>query len=455
MIPLVKLTGGTLDAVFLYTAVLGLLLLVATVIRVHIPLFKRLFIPASLIAGVIGLILGPHMLKIIPAQMYAYWSALAGRLIVLVFAPMLITGSLPQFKKLANIAGPQVVYSYASTFLQYSLPLLLGALLLGPVFGVNDLFGTIVEQGWAGGHGTSGGMSAIFNELGYADGASLSVTSATVGLIFGIVGGTAIINYAVRKGWTSVLKVQKDGEEVSDLFGQEKSQIGSRVTISQDVIEGFAFHLSLIGAAMFVGWILVKACKLYLNFSIAWFVTAMIGGLLVQLVIGGTKWNKCIDKATMSRIQGVSLEFLVAGAVASVNVPIVVAYAVPLLIQQGAMMLAMVAMVFFFAPRVFKTNWFENSMVLFGTFCGVAATGLLLLRTVDPEMKTDVSEAFAARTPFCSPLLGGGILTGITPGMVAQYGAFKVGIGYTAALILAFLVPRIFGWWSTGVKTKC
>ena len=454
MIPLVKLTGGTLDAVFLYTAILGILLLIATVIRVHIPLFKRLFIPASLIAGIIGLILGPHMLKVIPAEIYTYWSALAGRLIVLVFAPMMITGSLPKFKKLANIAGPQVVFSYASTFLQYSLPLLLGAVLLGPVFGVNDLFGTIVEQGWAGGHGTSGGMSAIFNELGYPDGASLSVTSATVGLIFGIVGGTAIINFAVRKGWTSVLKVQKNGEETSDLFGKERSQIGSNITISQDVIEGFAFHLSLIGVAMFIGWLLVKACKIYLKFSVAWFVTAMIGGLIVQLVIGGTKWNKCIDKATMSRIQGISLEFLVAGAVASVNVPIVVAYAVPLLIQQISMMVAMVAMVFWLAPRVFKTNWLENAMVLFGTFCGVAATGLLLLRTVDPEMKTDVSEAFAARTPFCSPLLGGGLLTGITPGMVAQYGSLKVGIAYTIGLVIILIVPRIFGWWNSGERIQ-
>ena len=454
MIPLVKLTGGTLDAVFLYTAILGMLLLIATVIRVHISLFKRLFIPASLIAGIIGLVLGPHALKVIPAEIYTYWSALAGRLIVLVFAPMMITGALPKLKKLANIAGPQVVYSYASTFLQYSLPLLLGAVLLEPVFGVNDLFGTIVEQGWAGGHGTSGGMSAIFNELGYSDGASLSVTSATVGLIFGIVGGTAIINYAVRKGWTSVLKVQKNGEETSDLFGKERSQIGSNITISQDVIEGFAFHLSLIGVAMFIGWLLVRACKIYLKFSIAWFVTAMIGGLIVQLVIGGTKWNKCVDKATMSRIQGISLEFLVAGAVASVNVPIVVAYAVPLLIQQISMMVAMVAMVFWLAPRVFRTNWLENAMVLFGTFCGVAATGLLLLRTVDPEMKTDVSEAFAARTPFCSPLLGGGLLTGITPGMVAQYGSLKVGIAYTIGLVIILIVPRVFGWWNAGEKNQ-
>lgn len=449
MIPLTEITGGTLDSVFFYTAVLGILLLIATIIRVKIPLFKKLFIPASLIAGVLGLLLGPHALGIIPAEMTAYWSALAGRLIVLVFAPMMITGALPKFKKLANIAGPQVIFSYACTFVQYAVPLLLGVAVLAPLFGVNDLFATIVEQGWAGGHGTSGGMAAVFEELGYADGASLSVTSATVGLIFGIVGGTAMINFAARKGWTSVLKVGKDNTEKDDLLTEENRSVGSTVTISQDVIESFAFHLALIGAAMGIGWVMMKALKMYLNFSIAWFVTAMIGGFIVQLVIGKTRWNKCIDKGTMSRIQGIALEFLVAGAVASVNIPIVVAYAVPLIIQQGLMMVAMVAMVFFFARRVFRTNWFENAMVLFGTFCGVAATGLLLLRTVDPEMKTDVGEAYAARTPFCSPLIGGGLLTGITPGLVVQYGALPVGIAYTCGLVVAIILPRVFGWWNT------
>lgn len=57
-----------------------------------------------------------------------------------------------------------------------------------------------MEQGWAGGHGTSGGMGLVFEELNWLDGQSLSVTSATFGLIFGVVGGVIIINVAVKKG---------------------------------------------------------------------------------------------------------------------------------------------------------------------------------------------------------------------------------------------------------------
>lgn len=447
MIPMTEITGGTLDSVFLYTAILGLLLLVATILRVRIPLLKKLFIPASLVAGILGLILGPHVLGIIPGEITGYWSALSGRLIVIVFAPMMITGALPQFKKLANVAGPQIIFSYASTAVQYALPLLLGAFLLTPLFGVNELFGTIVEQGWSGGHGTSGGMTAVFEELGYMDGPSLSVTSATVGLIFGIVGGTILINYGARHGWTRFLKSGATRDDTSDLYTGDDKTMGSNITISPDVIETFAFHASLISVAMFIGWILNKLLKIYLNFSVSWFVTAMIGGLIVQLIIGKTKWNDCIDTMTMSRIQGFCLEFLVAGAVSSVNIPVVVEYAMPLLIQQGLTMVAMVLLVVVIAPKIFRSDWFENAMVLFGTFCGVAATGLLLLRSCDPEMKSNASEGFAARTPFCSPLLGGGILTSITPGLVVKYGALAVGLSYLAAFVIIILLPRVFGWW--------
>lgn len=454
MIPLTEITGGSLDAVFLYTAILGVILIAATVLRVKISLLKRMFIPASLIAGIIGLILGPNVLGVIPKEVTGFWSALSGRLIVIVFAPMMITGALPQFKKLANVAGPQIIYSYICTFIQYAVPLLLGVFLLTPLFHTNDLFGTIVEQGWAGGHGTSGGMTAVFEELGYMDGPSLSVTSATVGLIFGIVGGTVLINLAARWGWTSVLKTGLEETKKSDLYAGSEQAVGSKVTINPDVIDSFAFHGALISIAVFLGWIINSLLKTYIHFSVSWFVTAMIGGLIVQLVIGKTKWNASIDKETMSRIQGISLEFLVAGAVASVNIPVVIEYAKPLIMQQGAMMVVMIAMVIFLAPRIFKTDWFENATVLFGTFCGVAATGLLLLRTCDPEMKTNASEGFAARTPFCSPLIGGGLLTSITPGLVARYGGLKIGGVYLAGVIILLLLPQVFGWWNPLAKKR-
>ena len=450
MIPTTEISGGMLDALIVYVAILGILLLIATWLRLKIPILKKYHIPAALIAGIIGLILGPHFIGLIPSHITACWSALSGRLIVFVFAPMLMGSAASKVDKgMVKKLGGACCLSYALCALQYAIPILLCVFVLTPVFNVNPLFGTIVEQGWAGGHGTAGGMALVFEELGWMDGQSLAVTSATIGLVFGIVGGVVMINIGIRKGWTAIMKTSASIEgDAKELYPDETSKpLDTRTAVAPGVVDNFAFHAALISVAVLIGWIINWALKTYLNFSVSWFVTALFGGLLLWQVIKKTPVAKAVDQATFSRIQGISLEFLVAGAVASVNVPVVVAYAMPLIIQQTIMCVLMWFMMMWYVRRLFGTYWFENSMVYFGTFTGVAATGLLLLKTCDPKFESDASTIFAARSPFCSWAVGGGILTSMTPVWVAQYGALPVGAVYFVALVIALVLPILFGCW--------
>ena len=99
MIPTTEITGGTLDALIVYVSILGILLLVASWLRLKIPILKKYHIPAALIAGLIGLILGPHFIGLVPKHITSCWSALSGRLIVFVFAPMLMGNTGIKFDK--------------------------------------------------------------------------------------------------------------------------------------------------------------------------------------------------------------------------------------------------------------------------------------------------------------------------------------------------------------------
>ena len=226
MIPTTEITGGMLDALIVYVAILGILLLIATWLRLRVPILKKYHIPAALIAGIIGLILGPHFIGLIPSHITACWSALSGRLIVFVFAPMLMGSAASKVDKgLVKKLGGACCLSYALCALQYAVPILLCVFLLTPVFGVNPLFGTILEQGWAGGHGTAGGMALVFEELGWMDGQSLAVTSATIGLVFGIVGGVVLINIGIRKGWTAITKTSTGVEgDAKELYPDENDK---------------------------------------------------------------------------------------------------------------------------------------------------------------------------------------------------------------------------------------
>lgn len=61
MLPIEKITSGTQQSLMLYVSVVGVLLFVATIIRLKVPFLKKAFIPASLIAGFMGLLLEPML----------------------------------------------------------------------------------------------------------------------------------------------------------------------------------------------------------------------------------------------------------------------------------------------------------------------------------------------------------------------------------------------------------
>ena len=90
MIPVEKIAGSSIGNLVYYVAIIGILLVIATIIRLKIPFLRKAFIPASLIAGLIGLALGPHALKIIPSDMMSSIGALPGHMITVVFACMLL-----------------------------------------------------------------------------------------------------------------------------------------------------------------------------------------------------------------------------------------------------------------------------------------------------------------------------------------------------------------------------
>src|SRR5699024_1903945 len=84
MIPIEAVPSSTLNTLLFYTACLGILLLVGIIVRIKFKVFKRFVIPASLIAGFIGLILGPDVLGFLPVEMVQTWAGYSGILISVV-----------------------------------------------------------------------------------------------------------------------------------------------------------------------------------------------------------------------------------------------------------------------------------------------------------------------------------------------------------------------------------
>ncbi|GFZ95087.1 sodium/glutamate symporter [Nesterenkonia alkaliphila] len=440
-----EIDGAMLNSLLVSISILGLLLLVGVVLRLLIPGLRKFFIPAALIGGLLGLSLGPHALDVVPGDMTSTWGALAGLLIAIVFAPMLLGQELPGVKQAAKEAGPHIFYSYFSSFAIIAVPALMTFFIFQPFFNTNALFSTIFEVSWPGGHGTAAGMEEAYQDLGWQDGSSLGLGAATFGLVFGIIAGMIMLNIAARRGHL----VNYTGTAVltdSDILKDSAATQESRSRLRKASLDNLAFHFSLIGAAIIIGYVLKHFVDMVIT-GVPLFPLAMIGGLIVHLAIRPTPMYKLVDKSTLNSIAGIALDFLVVAAVASISIPVVLENWVALLATMIVVALLSIGIFYIIGPRIFREHWVENSIVNFGAMTGVVSVGLLLLRAADPQMKTNAYRGFALRAPFTSPFVGGGIITALFPILVAQHGNLWIGLGCLAACLLLIGLAMLLGIW--------
>lgn len=444
---LLPLDDSLLGSLLVAVAGLGILLLLGVLLRAFIPVLRKFFIPGALLGGLVGLLLGPYALGWVPESITTTWSGIAGILITVVFAPMLMGERLPKMREAAKEAAPHVFYSYFSSFAVIAVPALLTFFLFTPLFGTTPIFSTIFEVSWPGGHGTAAGMEEAYTALGWADGSALALGSATAGLVFGIVAGMVMINIAARKGQLANYS-GGSSDAASDILPEDEATIESTGRLQRASLDNLAFHFSLIAVAVLLGFAMKHVVDMVIT-GVPLFPLAMIGGLLVHLVIVRTPAQKLVDKATLNSIAGVALDFLVVSAVASLSLPVLLENWQALVVTLVVMAVLSVAIFYWIGPRIFGKDWVENSIVNFGAMTGVVSIGLVLLRAADPHFKTGAFRGFALRAPFASPLVGGGLITAMFPIAVANWGNLGVGIGCVVLCLLLLGLAKVTGIWKS------
>ena len=166
------------------------------------------------------------------------------------------------------------------------------------------------------------------------------------------------------------------------------------------------------------------------------FPLCMIGGLVIQNAFQRLRIAPLIDGNQMKRISGASLDFLVVSAIATIRIEVVLQNWLPLLVLIVSGTLLSVLMVLFVAPKLFRDAWFERAIADFGQSLGVTATGLLLLRTVDPENKTEAAAAFGYKQLLHEPFMGGGMVTALALTLVFTIGWLPVFIASAVFFLL-------------------
>ncbi len=384
------------------------LMLVGKLIRVKIKIVQRLFIPPSLIAGLLGLAMGPNGLGWLPFSNNL--SSYAAVLIALVFSTLPFSAQKSSVKEVVTRVGPMWVFAQIGMLLQWGIMGLIGLYIFKSIWPeLNSAFGAMLSTGFYGGHGTAAAIGTAYENLPgglkWDDAMTLGMTTATVGVVVAIIGGLFIIKWGTRSKQTEYITDFNElpNELRTGLIPKGKRCATGEITTSSISIEHLTLHFAVVFVVAFLGYAMSVAvknwcCDLeppYNGLELPVFSCAFIVGLLVKKLFDAAKFSDYVNCETIQREGSFFTDLLVTCGVASIKLSVLSSYWFQLLLLIIVGVIVVFAITFYFGRKLSPNHWFERSIFAWGWWTGTMAMGIALERIVDPEMKSKTMDDYA------------------------------------------------------------
>jgi ESS family glutamate:Na+ symporter len=240
---------------------------------------------------------------------------------------------------------------------------------------------------------------------------------------------------------------------MAGLYPLDKRPAAGYQTAIADSIDTLTLHLGILGIAVLVGYGIKQALVLVESLvtggaegimsAFPLFPLCMIGGLIVQLAVTKIARTSPIDRMLTQRLAGTALDFLVVAAISTIRLSVISQGLIPFVIIVLFGVLWNVFCVMWLARRLLPDAWFERAIAEMGQSMGVTATGLLLLRVVDPESKTSAQAAFGYKQLLHEPFMGGGIWTSAAVLVMFRTGPWTVWLISIGAVVAWLILWRL------------
>lgn len=383
--------------------IISALIIISHLVRYRLKILQNIYIPSAIVAGLLALILGPQYFDILPFSLDSHGThhihTYPSFLVVLLFSTLF----LGKRKKKVSIkgtiehAGDTFFLNLSSIFGQYGFALLLGIIFFGPLFPyLPETFSLLLPAGFVGGHGTASAIGSVLESYGFEGALSLGYASATVGILVGVLGGMILINIGIRLGWSRVVhSVQQMPKSMSTGFvPEDEQQSTGKETTSSLALDSLTWHIAIVCGTAFFAYEFSGLLFRLLNISVPVFCIALLLGALIQKILNVIKIGVYVDRNLIQHIGSMMTDYLVAFGIASMSMHVVFSFALPLVLLFAFGTLISLVFVWYLGRRMCRNFWFERSMILFGWNTGTVAISMILVRVLDPDMRTGALEDF-------------------------------------------------------------
>lgn len=419
-----------------YFLLVLLLLGVSTLVGRKISWLERFRIPPSLTIGIVVL----FFFTALPAEksggFFLHLKSLPPEFIALVFACFFLQAHEPgeQTRRSFSDVLAQTSLVWVSVMGQVLIGLVGTILVFKPYFNEPMAFTSVLETGFAGGHGTAVAMGPLLAKTGIPGGLEYGLFSATIGLICGILGGVWLIQHRTGRHKHN-LAFTPAGEEA------HSAEINLRTMLTSLMLIAAAYWIGVFLRGVFERELLpqlMNAEKLR-GFSLPLFAYTLVGGLTVKLLCRLAGAEALIHNHIILLMADVFLEILIFAGIATIDIKVIGQSLIPLLSVFALGFLWNIFCHFYVRPRILPVPYsFELGLINFGMLNGTAATGLMLLKMVDPKFKTPAARVFAESSAITQPFIAGGLLTLLTPFIVTELNPL-IAVALYGGLLVAWL----------------
>lgn len=233
----------------------------------------------------------------------------------------------------------------------------------------------------------------------FAGNGSFGLSLASIGFVVASVFGVLYINIYRRRG---SLKIRQTAAADQAVYAEE-NEIPDNESVDKFSIQmGF---VAVVYALSFGFMCLLGVLSDFTN-SIAWgfnFLWAALAAMLVKFVVKLLRKKQFmhriyINNYQMDRISGFAFDLMIVAGVAAIEINDIRNYILPIVILSVVGAIITYAYIRKVAKACFKGFEHEFFLMSFGTMTGTASNGMILMKEIDPGLRTPTASLYILST---------------------------------------------------------
>ncbi len=402
-------TMANYDAVWAFMVQLGLLLIflmLGNILRRSVPLFRKCLIPSALLGGALLLVInfiakqfGFIMVDNRLMQVITYHCLAIG------FAAMTLKTEKSTHKtnkvQVIEFGALQGGCYMLQAFVGLGITLLLFVLTQYGDKVVSYVCGLILPLAFGQGPGNALSWDINFTNTAaaqFAGNGSFGLSLASIGFVVASVFGLLYINIYKKRG-NLFVRQARNSEEVIDLTNPSGDEIPDNESVDK-----FTIQVGFVALAYAISFGFMNLLGILSDFtnSIAWgfnFLWASLAAMLIKAIVKQLRKNNLmhreyINNYQMDRISGFSFDLMIVAGVTAIEINDIKNYILPVVVLSVVGAVITYIYIRLVSKECFKGFEHEMFLMSYGTFTGTASNGMILMKEIDPGLRTPTSSLY-------------------------------------------------------------